>query len=356
VSLLPPEGAPAPPSPRAAAPPRPGAACVRGLAALLAIACGGPEPSPVTAAPPGPSPAPRAEPPPAPPLGEPEGQRVDYPMVLIPAGGLTMGSPPDEEGRNEDEAQHEVALSRPFLLGATEVTQALWRSVMGSNPSEFRGDDRPVDSVSWCAAVAFANRMSARDGLPAAYTGVDGCAASQGASVVWDQTSAGYRLPTEAEWEYAARAGQPHRYAGSDALDAVGWTRATAGGESHPVGQKAANAWGLHDMTGNVWEWCWDWIGAYGGSAADPTGPRSAPSRVNRGGALDNLPRYARVAFRGSGAPPHARRLPRPAPRARGPRRGAARRASGLARPRAAARPRPREAPRCSASRSATTA
>jgi formylglycine-generating enzyme required for sulfatase activity len=220
-------------------------------------------------------------------------------MVRVDPGRFTMGSPLGESGRASDEVQHAVTLTRGFWMGQTEVTQGLWRSVMGTSPSKFRGDTRPVEQVSWCDAVAFANRLSAREGLPVAYQGAEGCEATAGASVAWDRASVGYRLPTEAEWEYAARAGEASIYAGGTNLGAVGWTYQNAGGSTQPVGQKAPNAWGLHDMTGNVWEWCWDWYGPYGGASADPVGAQSGPNRVIRGGSWGDFPRGARVALRG---------------------------------------------------------
>ncbi len=257
---------------------------------------------------------------------------ADYPMVKIPSGSFTMGSPKSEWGRNDDEVEHRVTLTRSFLMGKTEVTQALWRSVMGSNPStkEYQGvsllgDTLPVQGVGWCDAVTFANKLSARDGLPAAYQGVDQCSSSDGTSVVWDQTSAGYRLPTEAEWEYAARGGVGGPYAGgvkAEGVCAVGnvlnpkakekfgvlWD-AFACDDGHldasPVGAFGANPYGLHDMTGNVWEWCWDWYEAYTGSSTDPVGAQSGPDRVIRGGSWGDDPRIARVALRSRGVPGH---------------------------------------------------
>jgi formylglycine-generating enzyme required for sulfatase activity len=231
------------------------------------------------------------------------GGRVDHPMVRVAPGRFTMGSPPDEAGRDEDEAQHAVTLTRGFWMGQTEVTQRLWRSVMGTRPSKFRGDARPVEQVSWCDAVAFANRLSAREGLPVAYQGVEGCEATAGASVAWDRASVGYRLPTEAEWEYAARAGGASVYAGGDDLGAVGWTEGDARGATRPVGQKAPNAWGLHDMTGNVWEWCWDVYGPTSGASTDPVGALDGPRRVDRGGSWLFDARNARVAVRDRNTP-----------------------------------------------------
>ncbi len=255
--------------------------------------------------------------------------RSGYGMVGIPAGSFLMGSPSSESGRDADETQHQVTLTRGFLMGKTEVTQGLWSSVMGSNPSapdykgvSLLGDSLPVQNVDWCDAVAFANKLSAKDGLRAAYTGVDQCKVSKGTSVAWDRSSDGYRLPTEAEWEYAARAGKTGPYAGGVSEDGacrignVGdasakskfsdWTTFSCNDGVvglASVGRYAANPWGLHDMTGNVWEWCWDRYADYSGTSTDPVGPQSGSYRVDRGGSWSDDPRYARVAYRGRNTP-----------------------------------------------------
>jgi formylglycine-generating enzyme required for sulfatase activity len=204
-----------------------------------------------------------------------------------------MGSPVSEEGRDSDEVQHTVTLTRAFWLGKTEVTQGEWRRVMGTNPSRFSqcGDSCPVDKISWEDAVAYCNARSRQEGLEACYDGSRfrglGCT--------------GYRLPTEAEWEYAARAGTTGARYGD--LDAIGWYDGNSGGTIHAGAQRRANAWGLHDMLGNVWEWTNDWHGADGGDAMDPTGAVSGERRVLRGGGWNDEARYARVAFRYRVAP-----------------------------------------------------
>lgn len=168
-----------------------------------------------------------------------------------------------------------------FGIGKHEVTQALYRQVMGANPSDFTGDaNRPVESVSWFDAVTFCNALSRKDNR-------EPCYKINGQEVSCDFARNGYRLPTEAEWEYAAQGGvqsNGYTYAGSNDVDAVAWFAGNSGGKPHPVGTKRANELGLYDMTGNVWEWCWDWWGEYPeGRQTDPRGPLSGSFRVLRG-------------------------------------------------------------------------
>ena len=196
-------------------------------------------------------------------------------FVLLPAGTFTMGSPSDEPGRCSDETQHQVTLTQPFYMQTTEVTQEQWEGLMGSNPSSFSGCPTcPVEMVSWDDAQAYVAEMNK----------------------LGEGT---YSLPTEAQWEYAARAGSTTAFANGEIteysnmwdceydpnLDAIGWYCYNSGGRTHAVGQKSPNAWGLYDMSGNVWEWCQDWLGSYPSSAVtDPTGPSSGSYRVKRGG------------------------------------------------------------------------
>ncbi|OGQ97496.1 MAG: hypothetical protein A2284_09205 [Deltaproteobacteria bacterium RIFOXYA12_FULL_61_11] len=213
-------------------------------------------------------------------------------MIRLEPGTFTMGSPSGEEGREDDETQHQVTLSRSFLLGKTEVTQEQWQAVMGWNPSasENCGADCPVERVSWTEAVEFCNKLSAKEGLRPCYTG-------SGNSVSWDHSCTGYRLPTEAEWEYAVRDGSMSAHYGK--LGAIAWYDQNSGSTTHVVGGKQANAWGLYDMLGNVWEWVWDWLGNYpSSSVADPTGPISGSRRVVRGGSWDSYAGYCRAANR----------------------------------------------------------
>ena len=218
-------------------------------------------------------------------------------FILIEAGEFQMGSPETEEGRSNDEILHTVKIHRPFRIGSTPITQAQWESVMGTNPSRFHGEDLPVEQVSWFDAVRFCIALSEKLGRIPPYR-VDGN------SVEWIDDADGYRLPTEAEWEYAARAGGSHVYAGSDVAGSVAWYGDNSGKATHPVAGKQPNAWDLHDMSGNVWEWCWDWSGDYPtGTAVDPTGPTSGDGRVQRGGSWRNAARWVRCACRVRNSP-----------------------------------------------------
>jgi len=203
-------------------------------------------------------------------------------LRLIPAGEFMMGSPETESDRENNETQHRVSITKAFYLGVTEVTQKQYQKVMGTNPSEFKGPQNPVERVSWAEAVEFCGKLSA---MPA------------------EKTSGHvYRLPTEAEWEYACRSGTTTAYSfGDDAsrLGDYGWFRGNSDSSTHPVGEKKPNAWGLYDMNGNVWEWCQDRYGVYpGGSATDPTGATSGSFRVCRGGGWFHFAGYCRSAYR----------------------------------------------------------
>lgn len=207
---------------------------------------------------------------------------------LIPAGTFMMGSPSDELGRRDDETLHQVILTQPFFMQTTPVTQGQWKAVMGNNPSYFSdcGDDCPVEYVSWHDVQDFISRLNTL---------------GQGT----------YRLPTEAEWEYAARAGSTTAFANGDItrkeddpnLDVMGWYRFNSDRRTHPVARKQPNAWGLYDMHGNVWEWVQDRYGKYpSGSVTDPEGPNEGPEqgsqRVLRGGSLFVDAWVCRSAFR----------------------------------------------------------
>ena len=225
-------------------------------------------------------------------LGGPVIDQYGYEMVRFEAGEFWAGSPEAEEDRNNNETRHKVRLTRAFAIGTTEVTQELHAAVMGENPSHFKGSRNPVENVDWLDAVKLCNRLSEQEGLEPAYR-------ISGETVTWDRTATGYRLPTEAEWENAARGGEEHVYSGSDDIGDVGWYDSNSGKRIHEVGGKRANGWGLYDMTGNAREWVWDWKGAYpSGTATDPVGPSTGSSRVSRGGSWNDGPRRARVANR----------------------------------------------------------
>jgi formylglycine-generating enzyme required for sulfatase activity len=193
-----------------------------------------------------------------------------------------MGSAKSESDRNTDEAQHRVTISKSFQMGVTEVTQAQWKTVMGTNnPSRFKGDDLPVEGVTFEDAVRFCEKLSKREGVT-------------------------YRLPTESEWEYACRASKTSSFAVRDGqpLSDVAWFNhdGLKIKSTHPVGKLKPNAWGLHDMHGNVWEWCSDFSGHYPTDpVTDPTGPASGKHHIIRGGSWFNPARYARSAHRGQG-------------------------------------------------------
>ena len=211
---------------------------------------------------------------PAPNAGDTWVNSIGMKFAYIPAGKFLMGSPPDEGGWFSDEVQHEVTISRGFYLGITEVTQGQWKAVMGHNPSWFKGNRLPVERVSWDDAVRFCRRLGQKEGRR-------------------------YRLPTEAEWEYACRAESTGPYAGTGNLDEMGWHVGNSGNETHPVGTKQPNAWGLYDMHGNVSEWCRDWYGEYPRrEVRDPAGPSESVARVLRGGSWSYPPRICRPASR----------------------------------------------------------
>jgi formylglycine-generating enzyme required for sulfatase activity len=211
------------------------------------------------------------------------GDGVALELVLVPPGRFWMGSPAHERGRDQSEGpRRRVTLTRGFWAGVHPVTQAQWRAVTGSNPSRFRGDDRPVENVSWEDAGAFCRQLGERTGLY-------------------------FRLPSEAEWEYACRGCTSTPYHGGDdlpALEQVGWCNYAAAcctaTETKPVGQYRPNVFGLHDTHGNVWEWCNDWFGPYPSEdVIDPVGPDAGRAgRVVRGGSWYYAPRICRSAYR----------------------------------------------------------
>jgi len=201
-------------------------------------------------------------------------------LINLPAGSFLMGTgDTDHEWFCHSRPVREVRLDS-FQLSVYEITQAQYEKVMGSNPSLMKGDDsRPVEQVSWLDAAAFCNKLSELAGLMPCYD-------IRNRSCIFSRN--GFRLPTEAEWEYACRAGTDTKYYTGNSesdLELAGWYRANSQGTTHPVGQKKPNAWGLYDMHGNVWEWCNDWLGNYADCRNEnPRGPNIGYSRVLRGG------------------------------------------------------------------------
>ena len=199
---------------------------------------------------------------------------VSFKMIKVEAGTFEMG---DDE--DDDCPTHEVTLTRDYYIGETPVTQALWEAVMGNNPSQFQGRNRPVENVSWNDCMEFVKKLKRL-------------------------TNQDFRFPTEAEWEFAARGGnssEGYEFAGSDDLDDVGWYNDNSDDETHPVKRKSANELGIYDMSGNVWEWCWDWYDSdyYDESPErNPTGAASGSSRVGRGGSWSIDAGGCRVALR----------------------------------------------------------
>jgi formylglycine-generating enzyme required for sulfatase activity len=188
-----------------------------------------------------------------------------------------------------------------FLISRYEITQAEWESVMGNNPSGFRGAELPVENVSWFDAVEYCNALSLKEGLTPCYSG-------SGNAINCDWDAGGYRLPTEAEWEYAARSGNRNffssAYLGNFNLDADAWYNRNSGGRTQAAGTRAPNGLGLYDMCGNVWEWCWDWFGSYSSDAqTDPRGAPAGSRRIRRGGSWINSAQSVRPTARDHLAP-----------------------------------------------------
>ena len=204
-------------------------------------------------------------------------------MVRVEGGTFMMGATSEQgsDAFDDEKPAHQVTLSS-FSIGKYEVTQEEWQAVMGSNPSKFKGAKRPVEQVSWTDCQEFLRKLNLLTGKR-------------------------FRLPTEAEWEYAARGGNRsigYKYAGSDNLGNVAWYTDNSGNETHPVGQKSPNELGLYDMSGNVWEWCQDWKGDYSSSSqTNPTGPAGGSRRVYRGGSWNRYARICRSSIRSSSSP-----------------------------------------------------
>jgi formylglycine-generating enzyme required for sulfatase activity len=237
-------------------------------------------------------------------------------MVSLPGGSFMMGATDGQAEAGAGDTPHQVTLS-PFCISRCDITQGQYAALMGANPSYFGGEGSPgiglvaagvpgglddtyyserqrspVEEVSWYDACEFCNRLSVRMGRQKVY-------AIDGRSVSADFSADGFRLPTEAEWEYAARAGESFPFAGSTDPAAVAWFEDNSQGTTHPVGTKAANAWGLYDMSGNVWQWCWDWFNPYpAGPQTDPQGGPPAERKVIRGGSWYNPAAWCTVSRR----------------------------------------------------------
>ena len=218
-------------------------------------------------------------------------QNIKADFKLVEGGTFQMGS---TDERHDENPVHTVRVSS-FYMCDHEVTQKEYRDVMGTNPSKFSGDNLPVERVSWYNAVEYCNKLSIKEGLTPCYT-------INGSSTTCNFNANGYRLPTESEWEYAARGGKKsngYTYAGSNSVGNVAWYDDNSGSQTHNVKTKAPNELGLYDMSGNVWEWCWDWYGNYSsGSQTNPSGSSSGSYRVERGGSWYSYPSNGRVAFR----------------------------------------------------------
>ena len=223
---------------------------------------------------------------------------INYKMIYISPGTFMMGSPSGEKERDRDERQHKVTLTKGFYMGATEVTQKQWRQIMGSNPSKFKGDNLPVGQVSWNDCKEFIRKLNRQEGENK------------------------YRLPTEAEWEYACRAGTTTPFFTGQCISTdqanyngnypmPGCSKGRYRKKTIDVPSFLPNAWGLYDMHGNVWEWCEDWYDKNypSGHVTDPEGPSSASSRVRRGGSWGYSAGYCRSAYRGFSTPGHRRDL-----------------------------------------------
>jgi formylglycine-generating enzyme required for sulfatase activity len=201
---------------------------------------------------------------------------IEKEMMLIPAGKFMMGSPATEKGRSDNETQHEVTLTKPFYMGKYEVTQEQWEAVMGNNPNGTKGSKLPVTDVSWNDCQEFIKKLNAK-------------------------TAGGYRLPTEAEWEYSCRSGTTTAYSfGNNITPKDANYIDSKIVKSVTVGSYKPNAFGIYDMHGNVWEWCEDWYDPFlqRGEVIDPKGPATGKSRVLRGGSFKDNVSFARSSMR----------------------------------------------------------
>ena len=223
-----------------------------------------------------------------------------YSAQLIPSGSFLMGCTGEQgvDCDRDEKPTHSATISQDFYMMKSEVTQELYERVMGTNPSEFRSGHHPVEQVRWFDVIKFANKLSSMEGLEQCYT-------INRNTVTWSDSSCrGWRLPTETEWEYAARGGDPHKYAGGWVLDDVAWYATNSRKQTHGVCSKLKNGYGLCDMSGNVYEWVWDWKVDYERfPTVDQQGPDAGSTRVIRGGSWDNDAQYVRVSNRNARDP-----------------------------------------------------
>jgi formylglycine-generating enzyme required for sulfatase activity len=242
------------------------------------------------------------------------GEKPIYKFVFVEGGSFHMGDTKnDGEGHIDEKPVHMVNLTHDYMIGEREVTfgdySIFCAETFSRVPDDFGWGQgmQPVINVNWWGAISYCNWLSQKEGLEVAYY-KDGNLLDRNGNRTTDTTIVqGYRLPTEAEWEYAARGGQKrkgHKYAGSDDLNEVGWYKDNSNRQTHPVGEKKANELGLYDMSGNVSEWCHDWYGDYASTTqTNPTGPHSGAFRVVRGGSFCDPARRCHVAYRSNGAP-----------------------------------------------------
>ena len=208
---------------------------------------------------------------------------ISFEMVRVEAGTFAMGATPEmKDPFNWEKPVHQVTQTNDYYIGKYEVTQALWQAVMGNNPSNFKGENLPIENVSWNDCQEFISKLNRITGKT-------------------------FRLPTEAEWEYAARGGNKSRgyqYSGSSNLSDVAWYWVNSDSKTHAVGSKQANELGIYDMSGNVLEWCQDWYGFYSSSSQlNPTGATSGSYRMSRGGSWNNGARLCRSSYRDCNSP-----------------------------------------------------